>query len=86
MITTYSEVTPKFEKMKITNQSQQNLLVNDSLRRVGVIPTSADIFSNFPEYRFKDKNYCFSPYSLSENIFKSLIQRNKLAPWKYDEK
>ena len=33
---------------------------------------------NFSEYRFKEKNnsFCFSPYSLSENIFKSLIMPN----------
>ena len=40
-------------KMKIIYHSRQNLLVNDSLRRVGVIPTSADIFSNFSEYALK---------------------------------
>ena len=34
---------------------------------------------NFSEYRFKEKNnsFCFSPYSPSENIFKSLIKLNR---------
>ena len=74
--------TPKFEKMKITNQCRQNLLVNDSLRRVGEIPTSADIFSNFSEYRFKDKNniLCFYPNSATPNFFKSLIIGNFKKP------
>ena len=67
-------------KMSNKNNSQQNLLVNDSHRRVGVIPTAADIFSNFSEYRFKEKNnsFCFSPNSDSPNFFKSLIKRNKI--------
>ena len=35
-------------------------------------------FSNFSEYRFKEKNknYCFSPNSATPNFFKPLIRRN----------